>query len=172
MTVEKMQTSAEWWNETKNDTVKLHYWLQRQCYGEFEAFKRLKSLSNQFNNEIIDKIAGQEFMHHKWLKEYMLKHNIPELPKHETRYWNEVNLKFENLEQAAAVAYHAESMRLERIRLIAKDETHLDLAQIFQKILIDEEFHAEAFKFISDDDEIAIAKIDHEAGLQALGLVI
>ena len=172
MTVEKMKTSAEWWEEVKNDTAKLNYWLQRQCYGEFEAFKRLQSLAGTFRNEILEKIAGQEFMHYKWIKKYMDDNGIPPLASHETRYWKEINHTFDTLEQAAAVAYHAETMRLERIRLIAADETNLTLAEIFKKILKDEEFHAEAFKFMSDDDEIVIAKIDHEAGLQALGLVI
>lgn len=166
-----MKTSQEWWNETKADLPKLNLWLQRQCFGEEHAYERIMILAEKFGNPVLHKIALDEFAHHHWIKRYLEEAGIPLLTEHKERYWNEINLKFENVTQVAAVGYHAEMMRLERIRIIANDETIPKLSDLFKRILIDEEYHAKAFKKLTTEEELEIAKIDHEQGMIELGLI-
>lgn len=166
-----MKTSQEWWDETKADEEKLNLWLQRQCYGEEHAYNRIIALAEQFGNPTLHKIALDEFAHFHWIKRYLTDHNIPLLMEHNERYWKEINLQFENVNQIGAVGYHAEAMRLERIKVIAADETMPELAALFTRIMHDEEFHVTAFKALTTEEEIEIAKIDHEQGMIALGLV-
>jgi len=165
------KTSQQWWNETVADLSKLEGWLQRQCYGELKAHERILALSKKFNNNfILEKIAGDELKHHLWLKEYLISNGIPLLSEHEERYWKEINMDFKTIEEMAAVGHHAEMMRLERIRVIAQDESLPFLSNMFKYILLDEEFHAEAFKKLSNEQQIELAKVDHAQGMLALGL--
>lgn len=165
-----LKSSKQWWEETKADVTKLENWLQRQCHGEKMAYIRIGELAERFKNKTLRIVADQEYQHHVWVADYLAWSGIPQLEEHQERYWSEVNLEFENLEQAAAVGHHAEMMRLERIKIIAEDEDYPVLAEIFQKILKDELFHAEAFKNLTTEEELEIAKIDHEQGMIALGL--
>lgn len=165
-----MKTSQQWWNETKADPSKMVSWLQRQCYGEMQAFLRISALAERFQNKTLQIIADQEKTHHSWIKAYLENNGIQAITEHDERYWKEVNMSFDNLAQAAAVGHHAESMRLDRIRVIANDPSLPELQSIFQKILVDEEFHARAFESLSTEEELEIAKIDHEMGMISLGL--
>lgn len=165
-----MKTSQEWWNETKSSPVKLAHWLQRQAYGEEQAHKRITALADKYNNPVLHRIARDELKHSLWITQYLAQNNIDFLNIHEERYWKEINLQFENLEQIGAVGYHAEAMRLERIKIIAQDKDFMTLADIFKKIQKDEEYHVEAFKSLTTEEEIEIAAIDHEQGMLALGL--
>lgn len=166
-----MKTSMEWWEEIKNDEPKLIEWLQRQCYGEYRAYERISEIAKKFNNSLLSQIALDERNHHEWIKKYLLDRNIPLLDTHTERYWKEVNLKFDSIEEVGAVGYHAETMRLERIKIIAKDTTYPELALIFKAILPEEVYHAKVFKSLSTEEEIEIAKIDHEQGMIELGLI-
>jgi hypothetical protein len=167
-----MKNSKQWWDETKNNPAKLNNWLQRQCYGEYQAYKRIKELSKRFDNVLLEKIANQEYKHYKWIRNYLETRGINPITEHDERYWKEVNLDFQNIEQASAVGHHAEVMRLERIKVIAQDNLHSELATIFKKIQKDEEFHFKAFKSLTTEEDIEIAKIDHEIGMLQLGLTI
>lgn len=166
-----MKTSQQWWNETKGSPLKLTNWLQRQCYGEYQAYKRISELANKFQNPVLKKIADQEYTHYMWIRQYLTANGIEPVNEHEERYWKEVNLSFNNLIEAAAVGHHAEAMRLERIKVIAKDNSLNTLANIFKKIQKDEEFHVKAFKDLTTEEELAIAAIDHEQGMISLGLI-
>lgn len=166
-----MKTSQEWWNETKADPAKLNLWLQRQCFGEEHAYKRITALAEQFGNPTLHKIALDEFTHYSWIKKYLTDNNISTLIEHNERYWKEINLQFDDITQVGAVGYHAEAMRLERIKVIAADKSMPELAALFTKIQRDEEFHVTAFKALTTEEELEIAKIDHEQGMIELGLI-
>lgn len=169
------QTSAEWWKETKNDEAKLNNWLERQFHGEYDAAERIKALSEKFptHAKSLMVIADQEYKHAGYIATLCGIRNIPTNQKHEGRYWKNINLEFDSVEEAAAVGAHAEEMRLERIRCIANDPTApTDIQMIFIKILKDEEFHAEFFRNITTDELYEAARTNHETGVNALGLLI
>jgi hypothetical protein len=74
---------------------------------------------------------------------------------------------------AAAVAAHAEEMRLERIKVIMDDtEADSDIVNTFKNIYKDELFHAKGFKLIAGDDYYNKATEGHAKGLEALGLIV
>ena len=74
---------------------------------------------------------------------------------------------------AAAVAAHAEEMRLERIKVIMEDETaDSDIVNTFKNIYKDELFHAKGFRLISGDEYYNKASESHAKGLEALGLIV
>ena len=78
----------------------------------------------------------------------------------------------ESLETGAAVAAHAERMRLERIRVIAKDNTSpADIRQVFAKILPDEEFHETAFKKMAGQEAMEKTAAAHARGADLIGLI-
>lgn len=165
-----MNTSQQWWDEVKADTAKLNEWLQRQCFGEKQAHIRISSLAVRFGNETLLNIATDELKHHNWLMNYLIHHNIPRLSTHEERYWKPVQTSFETLEEVGAVGHLAEMMRLDRIRIIAKDDSVPELQKIFKRILKDEEFHASFFKSLTNEEQIEMSKVDHEQGMLAMGL--
>jgi tRNA isopentenyl-2-thiomethyl-A-37 hydroxylase MiaE len=167
-----MKTGLEWWNEVKNDNLKMNSWLQKQCYGEYQAYLRIGKLATKYNNSILRIVADQELKHYEWIKDYLVKNNIEPITEHEERYWKEVNMNFDTLEEASAIGAHAEEMRLERIRIIAKDTEFTELASIFNKIQTDEEFHVKAFTKLTTEEKLAVAKIGHEQGMLELGLII
>ncbi len=63
-------------------------------------------------------------------------------------------------------------MRLERIEVIAADEAapH-DVSAVFQRILPEERFHERAFGAMAGDAAMKDALTQHEAGLEAIGLI-
>ena len=70
-----------------------------------------------------------------------------------------------------AVAAHAEGMRLERIRVIADDESApVDIRDTFTKILKDEVWHEKAFTNLSTPDALGATMGDYKLGREALGL--
>jgi tRNA isopentenyl-2-thiomethyl-A-37 hydroxylase MiaE len=166
-----LKTSQQWWNETKTSPVKLAHWLQRQAYGEEQAHKRIEALAKKYNNSVLHNIAKDELKHCLWITRYLQQSGIDFLNIHNERYWEQINLEFENLEQVGAVGYHAEAMRLERIKVIAKDKDFITLADIFKKIQKDEEYHVKAFKDLTTEEAIEIAAIDHKQGMNSLGLI-
>lgn len=166
-----MKASQEWWNKTKTSPIKLAYWLQGQVYAEEQAYNRIKALADKYSSPVLHKIAIDELRHSLMIGQCVAQNNIDFINFYEERYWKEVNLQFENLEQIGAVGYHAEAMRLERIKVIAQDKDFIILADIFKKIQKDVEYNVEAFKSLTTEQEIEIAAIDHEQGMIALGLV-
>lgn len=174
-----MKTSTQWWNDVSSDPEKIIAWLKDQYHGERTAATRVASLlvdypeMSESAKTIIQRIAVDESTHAEWVGELLTSRGItPEILNKESRYWDKVLPKEAvTFEEICAVGHHAEEMRLERIRVIAKDENHPDIAKVFAAILPDEEFHARAFEKLSSPECIAEAEISHLDGRNSLGLV-
>lgn len=174
-----MRTTHEWWQEIKSDPEKLAAWLRRQYVGELAAVNLLSELLIRFGADMkpeqwhtISKIMMQEALHGSWMKELMDVRGIePEKnASAERRYWKEVLPAVDSFEKAVAAGFHAENMRLHRIREIAHDDTApADLRETFQRILPHEEWHEEAFASMMSGVDITPF---HEKGLEALNLIL
>lgn len=177
-----MRTSAQWWNETKSDPDKLIDWLKDQYHGEVTASKRIKELFLDSSNNLtekeislINRIILEENFHALWVKELLITRGItPEILNKEERYWNKVLPKSKsNKEELAAIAHLAETMRLERIGVIAADtECPKDIRKVFKRILPMELNHAKWFGELSTNEHIKSALKNHYDGMNELGLVV
>jgi hypothetical protein len=174
-----MKTTKEWWQETRDDSTKLHAWLRRQYVGELAAVNLLSELLIRFGSEMtnqqwgnIYKIMQQEALHGSWMKDLLDVRGIKPEPNASAtrRYWNEVLPAVNSFAKAVAAAFHAEHMRLARIREIADDnQAPADIRAAFQRILPHEEWHELAFSEMKGDVTLTES---HEKGLQALNLVM
>lgn len=174
-----METSQEWWNSIKNNPIKLISWLKDQYHGEATASQRIIDFSNKYSStekirKLLNIIAVQEEKHAGWVGELLSNRGVePTLLVKDERYWNETLNQIDSFETGAAVAAHAEMMRLERIKVIASDEeSPEDIRNVFKKILPEEMFHASAFKQLTTDEAFDKTNQAHVKGLEALGLVI
>lgn len=174
-----MQTAASWWESVKSDEAKINEWLIKQYRGEITAADRILRFAGQYsrNNQeesILEAIAAQEKQHAQWILELLTARGIqPVVENAENRYWAETLPGITDFETGAAVAAHAEGMRLARIRVISSDEdAPSDIREVFKKILKDEEWHERAFTKLSSPEALEATKSNHEAGLEALGLVL
>lgn len=176
-----MKTSQEWWNEVKASEPKLIEWLTDQYRGEATAVSRLQVLLDKFVDlpknarHTVERIMKDEAKHSEWIKQLLVARNItiPEVNHEAERYWPETIKFIETSNQAMAVAGHAEAMRLERIRVIASDDSApTDVRAAFQAILPDEEFHERAFKAFAGEEALEQMLPHHKVGMEALGLVI
>jgi rubrerythrin len=175
-----MKTSNVWWNEVKNDEVKLCSWLKDQYHGEVTAAARIKEIADSVSDARVSitlkTIAQQESTHAEWVKSLLSSRGLSaEVLNKEERYWTKTlptDYKNKTIEELAAIGAHAERMRLDRIRAIAADETApSDIRKVFQDILPQEEFHERAFSAIAGDAEMSKALDAHKEGLAALGLI-
>jgi hypothetical protein len=174
-----MKTTNQWWNEVKSDEAKLHAWLRRQYVGELAAVNLLSELLISFGSdmtpkqwETIYKIMQQEALHGHRMKGLLDARGIkPEKnASAERRYWKEVLPAVDSFGKAVAAGFHAEHMRLYRIREIANDESApADIRDTFRRILPHEEWHEEAFAEMKNGVDITPF---HEKGLAALNLVL
>lgn len=175
-----MKTTEQWWNEIKTNPTKLNNWLRRQCVGELAAVNLLSEILLRFGQQAtvsewktVHKVMGQEAVHALWMREVMAGRGIEpeENASAERKYWAEVLPNVTNFDEAMAAAYHAEHMRLARIRLIASetDPAYADLAQTFQRILPHEEWHQQVFDKMRKGHDLTRY---HERGLRALNLVL
>lgn len=174
-----MKTSQQWWDEVKASPELFNDWLVKQYRGEVTASKRIIRLADNYESQfhhVLAKIAEQEMQHAEWIEELLNARNIEvdpqEVLKAENRYWAHTLPGIDSFETGAAVAAHAEAMRLERIKVIADDpDSPKDVRDTFRKILKDELFHERAFKFMAGDVAMTKTQGNHDLGLQALGLV-
>lgn len=176
------QTSAQWWNQTKNDPSKLIDWLKDQYHGEKTAAKRIHELfftaGNTLTNKeasLLQRIIKEEERHAHWVKTLLTVRGItPEILVKEERYWNKVLPNYEaSKKQLAAIAHLAESMRLERIGVIAADpQCPKDISNVFKRILPMELNHTKWFAELTTNEHIKAALVNHHDGMNALGLVI
>ena len=176
------RTPAQWWKEVKADPVKFNEWLVKQYRGEVTAATRIVQLGERFEvsegaQRILAIIAGQEAQHAGWIGELLTARNV-ELPvvsqeEAEGRYWAATLPAIDSFQVGAAVAAHAEEMRLARIKVIMDDtKAPKDVRDVFTKIYKDELFHARAFRDFTTDEALATALSAHEAGMEALGLTL
>lgn len=175
-----MKTSKEWWDETKASPEKINNWLKNQYHGEALASERIREfilphMEGKYHF-MVERIADDEERHASWVGELLESRGITaEILKKEERYWKEVMTDdfTSDGQYAAAVAAHAEEMRLERIMVIMEDsESPEDIKKVFTQIYKDELFHAKGFKLIAGDDYYNKASENHAKGLEALGLIV
>lgn len=176
-----MRTTAQWWADVSNDEWRLIKWLKDQYHGEATAAKRIRQLIELYpdiserDHKLINRIAADEEKHARWIKQLLLDRGIEaEILVKEERYWNTVleDGCMGTFSQMCAIGYHAEDMRLERITLLAQDTRFTDIAAVFEMIRPDELFHRTAFQVMSSPEDIEFARINHEEGMKALGLVV
>jgi rubrerythrin len=178
------RTSQQWWDETKQSEDKIIHWLKNQYHGEAVAAERIRKFilptmegKYQF---MVERIADDEDRHSKWIGELLLTRGVtPKILQKEERYWKAVMTEdfSTNGNYAAAVAAHAEEMRLERIMVIMNDDSiemnkMMDVKETFINIYKDELFHAKGFKLIAGDEYYNQASSNHAKGLEALGLIV
>jgi rubrerythrin len=175
-----MKTSKEWWLQTRDSVEKINHWLKNQYHGEAVAAARIRKyiLPNMEGKYefMVERIADDEDKHAQWIGELLSARGItPEILKKEERYWNEVMTEdfTSDGNYVAAVAAHAEEMRLERIKVIMEDEeSPADIRKTFINIYKDELFHAKGFRLIAGDTYYNAASEKHAKGLEALGLIV
>lgn len=174
----KPHTSEEWWEEVKADPEKLTDWLQKQYHGEVTAADRIRDFSRNYAQpetraaRILDLIASQEVDHASWVGELLVARGIePVLLDKDERYWEQTLPQIGSFATGAAVAAHAEHMRLERIRVIAHDpETPEDIRTVFDRILPQEVFHERAFRSLAGPEAMQETVEAHLQGRNVIGL--
>ena len=178
--MQKYETTKQWWARVSSSEEEMIKWLKAQYHGEATAESRIRASIEKYSltgvkAKLINSIADDEAKHTKWIAKLLLKRGItPEILQKEERYWNEVlpkELEQNNFRYFAAVGHLAETMRLDRITLLASDDRFKDIARVMSKIYPDELFHARAFKELSNKNKIKQAKKYHTAGMNAIGLL-
>jgi len=175
-----MRTTKRWWDEVSSCPDKMVHWLKNQYHGELTAADRILELSSKFSLTQVDAdtivaIVEDEIRHATWIKGLLLSRGIdPKKLDKEDRYWKETIPALENFNTFSymcAVGHLAELMRLERIILLSEDSRFEDISKVFKRILVDETRHVEAFKCMSSPEDIDLARVYHNKGINALGLV-
>lgn len=174
------ETTKEWWNRVSNSPTEFADWLKAQYHGEATAEKRIRGAITRFNlkgtkAKLIKAVADDELKHTKWVAELLKARGItPRILKKEERYWNEVLPEDNNISSFryfCAIGHLAETMRLDRISLLASNDRFKDIADVMKAILVDEVFHARVFKELSTKKLIKHAQKFHDIGKNAIGLL-
>jgi len=173
------RTSAEWWQAIKEDPAKLEDWLIKQLRGEITAVGRLEEFCTHFVPtghkwlKTLRLIQNQERQHAAWVKSLLENRNFSTIILDTTqRYWEQMLPQVKSFESAAAVSSYAETMRLERIRLIAEDdEAPKDIQEVFKLVLPQEIFHSKAFRVMAGEEAMREVYEAHQKGLDAIGLI-
>jgi ferritin-like protein len=175
------RTSLEWWTELKKDPEKLVEWLKKQYYGEATAAGRIKRYVQRFlgkddpRHRPLTRIMADETKHARWVLELLTARGVKfhAIPNRRTRYWEEVDLERKvTFEEACGVSYHAEHMRLERIKVIAEDtEGPEDIRKMFKLILEDEIFHERLFEQMAGTEAVNATREGHLKGAEAIGFI-
>jgi rubrerythrin len=168
-----------WLSEVLGNPELMIDWLKKQYHGEVTAAGRIRTFAREYAHKNRDKrvleiIASQEELHAAWVAELLVSRGIvPEVLVKDERYWNETLPGISDFHSGAAVASHAERMRLDRIHAICvHTDTPDDIREVFLKILPQEEFHERAFGDMAGQAALVETNGAHERGLHALGLVI
>ena len=172
-------TSVQWWRQVKTNADALLDWLADQYHGEITAHERIRQFADQYAPEgsphrhVLGIIAEQELAHANWVGELLTTRGLaPQKLVKPERYWERTLRQIDSLESGAAVAAHAEAMRLERITVIANDsEAPADIRAVFRRILPQEKFHARAFAKMAGDTALMSAARSHADGMAAIGLI-
>ncbi len=175
-----MHTPEQWWTRIKTDEDAFIDWMRRQYHGEVGASGRIRAFADLFaeggpHEATLRRIADEEEQHAAWFAGLLRARGIEPvvLDAHDERYWNQTLPGIDSFETGAAVAAHAEEMRLARIRVIAADaDAPGDVRDVLGRILEDEVGHAEAFRAMTTDEAYAATSDAHALGLEALGLTV
>ena len=173
------RSSSAWWNAIKIDEARFTDWLMKQYHGEVTAAERIEAFAKRYVQQdsraerVLLTIADQERTHAAWVGELLTARGItPEVLAKEERYWDKTLGGIESFETGAAVAAHAEHMRLERIRAIVADTSApADVRSVFARILPQEEFHERAFSIMAGEKAMQKTLAQHQAGRMAIGLI-
>ena len=172
------QASQAWWDSIKTDPEKVNHWLKRQYQGEVSAASKIRELilcypADANWQKVVEMIVNQEVDHAKWIADLLRARGIEPVAEGDNeRYWREPLNAITDWNSGCAVAAHAEEMRLARIQAICGDSTApADILEVFQKILVQERFHAKAFRSFTTNEAYAATLASHEAGMNALGLL-
>lgn len=171
--MQNARTSEEWVESVEASPEKMQQWLKRQYIGEMLAYQRIKALSENpevspAEATILRRIAGEEKLHADWVRG-LLK-DIPEVSYDGDRYWKEMNLSRLSLDELFAAGFHAETMRLSRIKAIVGSNLPEEIKEVFGKILPMEENHARYFDDLSSEGAKSKTAEYHASGMEALGL--
>lgn len=178
--MKNLETTKEWWNRVSNSETEMVKWLKAQYHGEATAEQRIRQSIEKYNltgleANLITSIADDEAKHTKWVKTLLITRGItPETLQKEERYWNEVlpsTLENPSFQYFCAVGHLTETMRLDRISLLAADKRFTDIADVMANIYPDEALHVRIFKELSTPDAIEEAKKYHHLGMNAIGLL-
>jgi rubrerythrin len=174
------KSTKEWWDKVSNSPEEMTNWLKNQYHGEVTAEARIRDSIKVFGlkglkAKIINSIADDEAKHASWVADLLVARGIqPKVLVKKERYWDSVlpkDLKVVSFKYFAAVGHLAETMRLERIQLLASDPRFEDIAKVMSKIYPDELFHARAFKELSSKKQITQARKYHNIGMNSIGLL-
>lgn len=181
------KTTQQWWEEVSTNEERFNDWLKNQYHGERTAADRIQDLISivpqgtdsennkwSWRHKILRGILVDEVRHSFWIGELLTARGItPEILVKDERYWKETLSTWEgkSFEQLCAIGHLAEAMRLDRIKLLAADSRFQDVAEVFTKILPDEEFHTALFGILSTPAAIEEARVNHVAGMNAMGLL-
>lgn len=178
-----LETTQQWWDRVSNSDDEMVKWLKAQYHGEVTAAERISGCLITYDEvtlgsleeTIIVSIVSDELQHAKWVRKLLTARGITaEVLQKEERYWNEVlpkTLEVNTFSYFCAVGHLAETMRLDRISLLASDDRFEDIAKVMSDIYPDEVFHARAFKEMSTKADIAKAREFHNIGMNAIGLI-
>lgn len=173
------RTSLAWWEDVLSNPTLLISWLQKQYHGEVTAADRIRTFADSYCTDPLQQktlalIASQEELHASWVATLLLLRAVkPTVLKKDERYWDKTLPGIEDFISGAAVASHAERMRLNRIQVICDHPaTPEDIRTVFLKILPQEKFHERAFAQMAGSEALEATRGNHEQGLEALGLTI
>lgn len=170
--------TQEWLQKVISDKAYMLHWLNRQWIGEAAAASRIKALAESAPEKfkpVLQKIARDEATHAAWVGTLLQNRGLmlPEMAAPESRYWKPILSNATSFDTMAAAGFHAEGMRLVRIRALAScEQIDADIREVFQKILPDEEYHEKAFGVMASDHSKEVMREKHNAGLELLGLEI
>ncbi|MDP2343259.1 MAG: hypothetical protein Q8O67_20035 [Deltaproteobacteria bacterium] len=194
------RTARSWWASIRKDPAKLNAWLMDQYRGESLAAVRIAMLRDHFDvapaaARVLTIIAAQEEEHARWVAGLLEARGLPVVVQDKrARYWDAQALEsIADFETGCAVGSHAERMRLERIEVIATDDSADDLIlsssavapaprgpprtaelddirSVFGRILPQERFHERAFRELAGSKAMEATRAAHDVGRAALGL--
>jgi rubrerythrin len=175
------QITQKWWNNCLNNSEKLELWLVSLYNNEADAEERFKDFANTYcvkgseEYELFYQIANEE-ANHAILVEKVLEERGIALHKKSSkngRYFRNVMPCVVDRKTAAAIGAYAETLSLNRMRVIISDEnTPEDLRKLFSIIEPDESKHVKILSKIATKYGIKAVKDCHDKGLDALGLKI
>jgi tRNA isopentenyl-2-thiomethyl-A-37 hydroxylase MiaE len=170
-----------WWKKCLSDKEKLEHWLVSLYNNEKDAEERFINFANtycmndKFAYDTFMNIASQE-SNHAFLVEKIIKDrniSLYEKSSKDGRYWRNTLPCICDLQTSAAIGAFAETLSLNRMRIIIKDaETPDDLRKLFMIIEPEESYHSKILQKIATSHGMKSVKDCHDKGLEELGLKI
>lgn len=173
--------TENWWKKCLDDKEKLEHWLVSLYNNEKDAEERFKDFANKYcevgseEYNVFMEISEQEANHAVLVERVILNRGatIYQKSSKDGRYWRNTLPCICDKKTAAAIGAYAESLSLNRMRVIIKDEqTPEDLKEMFKVIEPEESYHAKSLKKIATKYGMDKVKDCHDKGLDELGLKI